>query len=160
MKKYFTNSIVIAVLFLTILPLSPSNSFAARSDVEAFVTRFYQQCLNRGPDTPGLIGWSNALSDGTLSGSDIAYGFIFSDEFINFDTTNEDFVTILYRVFFDREPDPSGYEAWLNLLNNYTLSKRVQNVYLDLRELVLDGFIYSKEFENLCNRYGIAPYSA
>jgi hypothetical protein len=71
-----------------------------------------------------------------------------SAEFINRNTSNEDFITILYRAFFDREPDTGGYYDWLNQLNS---GKSRQNV--------LNGFIYSTEFENLCNSYGISPYS-
>jgi hypothetical protein len=116
--------------------------------VEDFVTRFYQQCLGRNPDTPGLNGWVNALLDGSLSGADVADGFIFSAEFINRYTTNEDFVTILYRAFFNRDPDGAGYSGWLNTMYDGTS-----------RSDVLSGFIYSQEFEDLCDSYGIAPYS-
>ena len=79
-------------------------------DIEAFVTRFYQQCLEREPDKAGLDGWVNGLKTCSKTGADVANGFIFSPEFINRSTTNEEFVTILYRAFFDREPDPGGYD--------------------------------------------------
>jgi len=115
-------------------------------DVRRFVTRFYQQCLSREPDSPGLTGWTNALLNGSLTGSDIAWSFIFSDEFINRYTTNEDFVTILYRAFFNREPDSAGYSGWLNMLYDGTS-----------RSAVLDGFTGSQEFRNLCGSYGITP---
>jgi len=118
-------------------------------DVEGFVTRYYQQCLGREPDAPGLEGWANALINGTLSGSDVANRFIFSQEFINRNTSNEEFVTILYRAFFDREPDSPGYNGHVNGLYNGVS-----------RQAILNGFIYSIEFENLCNTYGIAPYFA
>ena len=117
--------------------------------VSAFVTRFYQQCLGRQPEQAGLNGWVNALINSTLSGSDVAYGFIFSQEFINRNTSNETFVTILYRAFFGREPDTAGYNGWVNYL--YSGASR-QNT--------LNGFIYSQEFENLCANYGIAPYTS
>jgi len=120
-----------------------------RASVEALVTRFYKQCLGREPDAPGLEGWVNALRNGTLSGADVANNFIFSPEFINRNTTNEAFVTILYRAFFNREPDTPGYNGHVNGLYNGVS-----------RQAILNGFIYSIEFENLCNSYGIAPYSA
>jgi len=118
-------------------------------DVEDFVTRFYQQCLGREPDAPGLEGWTNALIDGSICGATVANRFIFSPEFINRNTTNEDFVTILYRAFFNREPDTAGYNGHVNGLYNGVS-----------RQAILNGFIYSIEFENLCNVYGIAPYSS
>ena len=119
------------------------------AQVQEFVTRFYLQCLNREPDTPGLEGWINAVLNGSISGADVAYGFVFSQEFINRNTSNEEFVTILYRAFFDREPDTGGYNGWVNQLSSGTSHQDV-----------LNGFIYSQEFENLCNSYGIAPYSS
>ncbi len=115
-------------------------------DIRRFVTRFYQQCLNREPDSPGLAGWANGLLDGSLKGADVATSFIFSDEFINRYTTNEDFVTILYHAFFNREPDSAGYAGWLNMLYDGTS-----------RSDVLNGFIGSQEFNNLCGNYGITP---
>ena len=74
--------LVFAILGVSLILSSPDAN-ASRSDVEAFVTRFYQQCLGRNPDALGLEGWVNALINGTLTGSDVAYGFIFSDEFIS-----------------------------------------------------------------------------
>lgn len=125
-----------------------SSASGTAGDVEDFVTRFYQQVLNREPDTPGLNNWVNNLIDYSLSGADVANGFIFSQEFTSRNTSNEEFVTILYRAFFDREPDTPGYTYWLSQLNSGSS-----------RQTVLNGFIYSREFENLCTSYSIAPYS-
>ena len=117
--------------------------------VQDFVTRFYQQCLRREPEQEGLNGWVAALQNGSQFGADFAKGIIFSPEFFNRNTSNEEFVTILYRALLDREPDTGGYNGWLNQLSSGIS-----------RQDVLNGFIYSKEFENLCNSYGIAPYSS
>jgi len=87
------------------------------------------------------------LSDRSLSGADLANGFIFSPEFVARDTSNGDFVIILYRAFFDREPDTGGYTNWVEKLNDG-----------ESRQSVLDGFLYSQEFSNLCNSFGINPY--
>ena len=115
--------------------------------VQDFVARFYQQCLNREPDPAGLAGWSDALLDRRLTGADVARGFIFSPEFIEKNKSNEEFLTILYKAFFNRNPDPGGFNGWLELLNNGTD-----------RGTILDGFLYSQEFIGLCQRYGITPY--
>ncbi len=146
MKKYNKVIVCISCFLATSLILCATLTYGARSDVEAFVTRFYQQCLGRDPDQSGLDGWVNALSDGSLSGSDVASSFILSNEFINRYTTNEDFVTILYWAFFNREPDSGGYSGWLNTLYDGTN-----------RSDVLDGFTGSQEFINLCGNYGITP---
>lgn len=124
------------------------------SDVSAFVRRFYQQCLDREPDETGLNGWVIELNSGTKTGADVANGFVFSEEFTALNTTNEEYLTVLYQAFFNRDPDPGGYSGWLALLNSGTP-----------RQAILNGFTGSPEFANLCNSYGIiairrvGPYS-
>ena len=115
--------------------------------VQDFVSRFYQQCLDREPDRAGLAGWSDGLLDHSLTGADVARGFIFSPEFINKNTSNEEFLIVLYKAFFNRNPDTAGFNGWLAELNNGTD-----------RGAILDGFLYSQEFVGLCQQYGITPY--
>ncbi len=119
-----------------------------RSIVVDFVTRFYNHCLWRDPDPTGLDGWVNGLINGWVTGEDLAEGFILSPEFILHDTSNETFLLILYRAFFDREPDPEGFSGWLQAMQNGKS-----------RESVLEGFIHSSEFDGLCHRYGITSYT-
>jgi hypothetical protein len=118
-----------------------------REAVEAFVTRFYLLCLDRGPDPGGLSEWIKDLRDGTKTGADVAWGFVFSSEFINKNTSNSEYLQILYEAFFDRDPDPAGWDMWLGELD----------AGRD-RGAVLDGFIYSTEFSNLCSEYGIQAF--
>jgi photosystem II stability/assembly factor-like uncharacterized protein len=115
--------------------------------VEAFVTRFYKLCLLRDPDSAGLDGWVNALLNGTLTGSDVANGFVFSPEFFNKNTTNEEYLKVLYEAFFNRQPDAAGMQGWLDAMNNGAS-----------REDVLNGFIYATEFAELCEKYGIKAF--
>jgi hypothetical protein len=114
--------------------------------VEDFVTRFYQQCLDRQPDAGGLADWSNGLLTHRLTGADVARGFIFSNEFISKNKSNAEFLNILYKAFFNRDPDSGGFNYWLTQLNNGAD-----------RGAILDGFLNSNEFIGLCRRYGIIP---
>ena len=115
-------------------------------EVEAFITRFYQLCLGRDPDAAGLDGWVEALLSSTLTGSDVANGFVFSSEFLEKVTTNEEYLRVLYEAFFNRDPDSAGWAGWMSELDNGTD-----------REHVLRGFIYAKEFNELCYSYRIMP---
>lgn len=143
--KFLFVFITIAALMLVMMPavLSGGNS----EQVQSFVTRFYVQCLNRQPDQAGLEEWTGRLLNGSKTGADVAEGFVFSDEFVSANHSNEEFVTILYRAFFDREPDSSGYSTWLDRMAGGMT-----------RESVLDGFLKSTEFSQLCSGYGITPY--
>ncbi|SFV55860.1 internal repeat sequences detected [hydrothermal vent metagenome] len=120
--------------------------FADKAQVEGFVERFYVTVLDRNSEESGLNYWTNGLLSGKEAGADIARGFIFSGEFTNQATTNNEFLNVLYRAFFNREPDDAGLKAWID--------------YLDRgrgRDFILNGFLYSQEFYNLCAEYGIEP---
>jgi hypothetical protein len=117
------------------------------NSVAAFVSRFYQQCLGRKPERAGLEGWTNDLLNQLRTGAEVSEGFIYSPEFINKNTTNEEYLTILYKAFFNREPDPAGWALWLAELYRGTS-----------RDVVLNGFIYAREFAELCNKYCIRAF--
>lgn len=113
--------------------------------VEGFVTRLYQVALGRTPDASGYKLWVNGLKSGEYTPEFVAYGFIFSREFTNKNLSNADFLTIMYNTFMDRDPDADGYAMWLNGLNSGEFT----------REFVFNGFVYSKEFTDICARYGL-----
>ena len=46
-------------------------------------------------------------------GANIAFGFIFSEEFQNLNLCNEHYVDSMYAAFFDREGDAAGKADWL-----------------------------------------------
>jgi hypothetical protein len=94
-----------------------------------------------------LADWTNSLLTKVQTGADVATGFIFSNEFINKQTVNEEFLNILYKAFFDREADAGGWNLWIDELNSGT----------DRLE-VLKGFINSNEFAGLCQRFGIKAF--
>jgi len=150
MKRRISIWILLMVVFFSAFSFSGfvnSTSAADSMGVEDFVTRFYQLCLDRNPDPAGLDGWVSALLDGTLTGSDVAYGFVFSNEFINKKTTNEEYLQVLYEAFFNRQPDEAGWQGWLDATQNGAG-----------REDVLKGFIFATEFEQLCDQYDIKAH--
>jgi LCP family protein required for cell wall assembly len=144
--KFLMVFAIILVLIVTIMPTTLSGGSAEQ--VQAFVTRFYVQCLNRQPDSDGLSEWVGRLMNGSKTGADVAHGFVFSEEFLANNHGNEAFLTILYSAFFNRQPDAEGYSAWLSRMAGGMN-----------REKVLDGFLKSQEFAQLCADFGITPYA-
>ncbi|MCJ7473321.1 MAG: DUF4214 domain-containing protein [Actinobacteria bacterium] len=144
--KFLMVFALILVLIITILPSTLSGGSAEQ--VQAFVTRFYVQCLDRQPDSGGLNEWVGRLMNGSKTGADVAHGFVFSEEFLANNHGNEAFLTILYSAFFNRQPDAEGYNAWLSRMAGGMN-----------REKVLDGFLKSQEFAQLCADFGITPYA-
>lgn len=145
-KKYIKHLIVFVAVFSTMLLLLPMFAYGSnsRADVESFVARFYQQTLGRAPDAAGLKHWTDQLLSGRATGAQVANGFIFSAELNARNVSNEEFLNIMYAAFFDRAPDPAGYDSWLSSMSRGTS-----------RQAVLAGFINSAEFRNLCASYGI-----
>lgn len=112
--------------------------------VEAFVGRLYTIALNREAEETGLKDWSGKLVGGSLTGSQVAGGIFFSDEFSNRNLSDEDYVETLYLVMMGRPSDAGGKADWV-----YKLKNGVS------REGVFAGFTGSTEFDNICNSYGI-----
>ncbi len=141
--------VIFTSIVLLVAVLSPAYISAGSSEqVEAFVSRFYQVCLDRQADQAGLNKWVEDLLSGAKTGADVAKGFLFSKEFTDKNLDNASFLTIAYRAFFNREPDAEGYDVWLKKLNNGTS-----------RTTVIDGFSQSQEFAQLCSSFGITPYA-
>ena len=59
--------------------------------------------------------------------------------------SNEEFLTVLYKTFFDRDAaaDPDGFNFWMNCLKTQG------------RDSVVDCFINSEEWCNVCASYGV-----
>ena len=117
--------------------------------IAAFVARLYNICLERAYEQEGLNYWVNALVDRTMTGSSVAQGFFGSQEFKNRKLDNTEFVTTAYRAILNREPDPTGLKSWVDALERGKT-----------REFVLNGFLKSAEFDNLCKEYRIASGNA
>ena len=109
--------------------------------INVFVDRFYHLVLNREPDEAGFKNWTTHISnDG--SASDLARSFFRSPEFTDRQTTDDEFLDILYRALFDREPDEAGKYSWLDVMASGLP-----------REDVVDGFIGSHEFRYLARHF-------
>jgi len=118
-------------------------------EITNFVKRFYTVILGRTADSGGLADWTNRLSTGVATGSDIAKGFIFSLEYNLESKSNTQYLNDLYSAFFNRAADTGGFNGWMTELNAGTS-----------RSDVLDGFLGSQEFINLTNSYGILAFTA
>ena len=115
-----------------------------RDPVEAFVYRMYRVCLQREPDEAGFNAWVDALKAGSLTGSQLAYSFLYSSEMIARNLSNGDYVERVYEATMGRASDAAGKAAWVKVLNE-GLS----------RKAVISGFVKSQEFSFLCYYYDI-----
>lgn len=111
---------------------------------KGFVYRLYKNVLNREPDTAGINDWTNKLVTGQMTGAEVANGFIYSIELANRNLSDSDYVEMLYQTFLNRSADASGKVDWLS-----KLEKGMSRSY------IYRGFANSKEFGQICSKYGI-----
>lgn len=114
-------------------------------DIRGFVDRIYLYVLGRDSEESGAKYWSEELYYFRRTGAEVAFEFIFSPEFAGKNVSDRDFVTILYRTFFGREPDDGGMNYWLSQMSSGAMNRRD----------VANGFIYSQEWADTCASYGI-----
>ncbi|MBO7424532.1 MAG: DUF4214 domain-containing protein [Clostridiales bacterium] len=124
-------------------PSDPSTSTGG--SFGEFVERLYNDALNRPSEEEGKAYWCEHVGNGDLTGAQCAKEFLLSEEFKNRNLSDEDFLKVLYKTFFDRDAvgDPEGFNFWLNSLKT------------EGRDKVVEGFINSTEWCNICASFGV-----
>ncbi len=120
----------------------PSCEKSLTEKVEELLTHYYWNILGRTPDPGGLNYWTDVIINLVSSGDDIKEGFISfaqaffnSQEYLDRNRDDEEYVTDLYKTFFDRPPDQGGLDYWTGQLSQGMS-----------RNEVLDYFVHSPEF--------------
>lgn len=110
----------------------------------AFVSRQYTKALGREFDVEGLNYWTGEILAGSISVTDMCTtGFFHSKEMQLKNLSDEEYVKVLYRTFFDREYDEGGLNYWLTQLRTGAMTK----------DQILNSFAISQEFQNVRARY-------
>ncbi len=128
---------------------APTTKPAGESDktvsFEDFVERLYVVALGRDSEPEGKAFWCEHVGNGDLTGADCAREFLNSKEFNDRKLSDEEFLKVLYKTFFDRDAadDPDGFSFWMNSLKT------------EGRDKIVDGFINSTEWCNICATYGV-----
>ena len=116
----------------------------AEDPINGFVRRLYKLCFNRNADKGGFNNWTTKLRNKQITAAEAVRGFFMSTEMNNLHLSNEDFIERCYLVMMNRPSDAGGKANWVNKLKNGT-------PLID----VLQGFVVSREFTNICADYGI-----
>ncbi len=107
-------------------------------DISAFVERLYQQVLGRQADPAGLQAFVQQIQTfGTVIPTVLA--FFHSQEFLNRNLIDVQFLTTLYHTFLNRDPDPAGLVAFLALLQTGCRT----------RDTLIAALSFSDEFKGL-----------
>lgn len=124
--------------------MQANGSSIYRPGVRGYVLRMYTKALNRDGETVGVEDWTNRINAKVMSPETVAKSFFSSQEFINRNLNNADYVETLYQTFMDRASDAGGKQYWINKLNSGMS-----------RQQVLEGFSRSEEFSKIMKRYGL-----
>lgn len=122
----------------------PVTSTVDKETAEAFVKRLYKVILNREADEQGLKDWIDALTKKGMTAGDLIQGFFYSDEMLNKNLSDSEFLNYAYRAILGREADEAGKSDWLKQMQLGAT-----------RGSILNGFIGSVEFSSMCKQYGI-----
>ncbi len=112
--------------------------------VTGFVYRLYNKVLGRSGDDEGMENWCAVLLRGEQTAEEVAYGFVFSEEFLRKELSDGQYVDVMYRTFLNREPDAAGYADWTGRLAGG--ASRLE---------VFHGFTGSVEFRQIMDEYGV-----
>ena len=125
-------------------PYGPCAVCGSRTKIVQFAEMMYTECLKRAADTSGLAHWSRGLYEQTITGKAILENFFLSSEIQNKHLSSREYVTRIYKVMMNRSPDSGGLNYWMGRLDSGSSPTAV-----------IDGFIDSQEFTNICTDYGI-----
>ncbi len=125
-------------------PTTPAPSTTG-GGFEDFVERLYTVALNRASEPEGKAFWCEHVGNGDLDGAQCAKEFLLSKEFNDRGLDDKQFLEVLYKTFFNRDAadDPDGFNFWMNSLKTQG------------RDVVVDCFINSEEWCNVCASYGV-----
>jgi RHS repeat-associated protein len=128
---------------ITITASGPVGCGSAQSiSIEQFVRTFYKGALEREPTAVQLQSWSDLLRQNYYQGQTqllqaaqyMGRQLFTSNEYVNRQRVDRDYVYDLYKAYLGREPDQAGWDNW------------VQTIGTHGRDYVRNGFDYSVEF--------------
>ena len=113
--------------------------------ITKFIVRCYDRIMKRSPSVEEINIWCSQLLDSNVSLAQVAVeGFFNSEEFKEKNVSESEFVTIMYEIFFDREPVEEDISYW-----GGEIRAGVSQNY------IIHEITKSQEYADVCLRYGI-----
>ncbi|MBP5492957.1 MAG: DUF4214 domain-containing protein [Clostridiales bacterium] len=126
-------------------PDTPTPEPAKDPSFEDFVERLYTVALGRASEPEGKAFWVEQVVKNGFTGADCARFFMLgAPEFLGRNLTDDQFVEVLYKTYFDRDSEPDGKAYWMGRLASGTE-----------RAVLVEEFIESVEWCNVCATYGV-----
>ncbi len=96
-----------------------SSNFSSDDDIKKFISDVYTKTFSREPDESGFNYWYNKLISHEYSVRDFLINLLNEDEFIKKNLSNQEFITSMYSIIANREPDENGFNYWLSKLKEF-----------------------------------------
>ena len=129
---------------LAIGAVSVSDDEKYSDSIAKFISELYIKVLIRECSNIERRNWHDGMKNSGQGCAEIAYYFVFSDEYLNRNVDNAGYIKMLYRALLDREPADAEVAGW---------SSDLEAGYS--RENIYQQFASSDEFKALCGRYGL-----
>ena len=113
--------------------------------VNNFVDRLYMSIFGRSATNQEKAVWVNGIISGQYTANDIINSMLSSADFTSRNLSTEQYVSVLYRTFLDRDPDPAGLANWANAINSGAST----------RQQIADTFSSLDQWHSICAYYGI-----
>ncbi|WP_168246470.1 DUF4214 domain-containing protein [Mameliella sp. LZ-28] len=119
------------------------------TDVSAQVYRLYAAVFGREPDVNGHQAWVARLATGARTPEEVVTGFMASPEFqaTYGNTTDAEFVTLLYTNVLTRAPDEAGLASWLASLDGGMSRERLVLLFAESPEHQLRSAAAQEAFD-------------
>ena len=104
----------------------------------------YYVALKRSADDTGRRDWVRMLVDNKSTAAQVVWGFLDSDEYNASTPQISKYIEDLYLLLLNRTSDDDGFSDWISVAETGVSRRYLAN-----------GFIRSKEFTNLCEKYQI-----
>lgn len=111
-----------------------------------FVNLIYTEIVGREANEQELDQWTTAINEDNSIVNDMIIDLLSSDEFMSRELSDEEYVSLCYRLFMRTIPDTELLTYWLDILTNEV--SRID---------IACEFMGSQEFREFCSGYGILP---
>jgi hypothetical protein len=121
-------------------------SLLPKEDQAIFIERLYLKTLNRTASQDELASGLNAIQ--TDSGAKVVLDLLQSQEFIDLQLSNSDYIHTLFEMLLDRSPDADELNVWMQKLESGKL-----------RDMAVYALLRSQEFEYLVSSFDVTAFN-
>lgn len=124
------------------------NQVNTDNKLDNYLSNAYIKAFDRDEiDMEGFNFWIKKLSNKEIGAVEFILNLLNTDEFIKISKDPEDKIKRLYAVIFNREPDNSGFNFWVNEYNNDLEYSNDEKTSINN---IVNRMLESDEFKEIC----------